>query len=127
MTENTVAGTPGPWIVEEHKNPQYPDLPTFDVVAPKGWQEPSGEYKVCGVASGLDSREDAHLIAAAPELLDLLTGVLDSQEANGYVGVQLVADIRAAITKAEGRRTMAYPVRPAHFRGPEGLPVPDGN
>jgi hypothetical protein len=34
---------------------------------------------------------------------------------------------RATIAKAEGRRTMVYPVRLAHFRGPEGLPVPDGN
>lgn len=62
-------GTPGPWAVETFPT-QYPDLFTYNVIAPRGWTDPhTGEGKVCGVASGLDSEADARLIAAAPKLL----------------------------------------------------------
>jgi hypothetical protein len=85
------AHTPGPWGVRG-------DL---HVVS-------DGGRHIASVIPGIErdseiqDEADARLIAAAPDL-DLLTGVLDSQEANGYVGVQLVADIRAAIARAEGR------------------------
>ena len=72
--------TPGPWIVREHKNPKYLDLPTFDVLAPnedagKVGVSYSGEH--LSVATGLDSQADARLIAVAPAMLAALESFVD--------------------------------------------------
>ena len=39
------------------------------------------------------------IAAQRDELAALLSGALDSQEANGYIGVQLVEEIRATLAK----------------------------
>jgi hypothetical protein len=54
------------------------------------------------IARGIEEEANARLIALAPEMLDLLREVMESREAKGYVGIALLADIRATIAKAEG-------------------------
>ncbi len=63
--------TPGPWIVETWPT-KYPDLFEYNVLAPRGWTNQDGTLQTCGVVSGLDSEDDARLIAAAPDILAAL-------------------------------------------------------
>ena len=46
---------------------------------------------------------DARLIAAAPELLEALTGIIDLYDGRNHEGFAIVSNARAAIAKAEGR------------------------
>lgn len=97
--------TPGPWHVERHAT-RYPDLFTYDIIAPRGWADPTtGETVRCGVAAGLDCAADARLIAAAPELVAAVA------ELAAYLG-ELVEDIGddtgpAAVIVAEARALLA--------------------
>lgn len=102
-----LTGTDGPWIVETHPT-SYPDLFTYDIIAPHGWSDPeTGRVRACAVATGLDSAADARLIAAAPELLRTLLQVRDSLR--GALGVAPetfkyeIGWINAAIVAARGR------------------------
>lgn len=65
--------TPGPWIVETHAT-AYPDIQEYSIVAPRGyWDEARQDWQRCSVAGGaFDSKADARLIAAAPDLYETL-------------------------------------------------------
>ena len=94
--------TPGPWIAEEvgstgGENP----VPVVEVVTADGYE------RVCEYVS----KDDARLIAAAPELLDALIDMLATAEHAYTVRASDGAEIthpavtraRAAIAKATGR------------------------
>ena len=82
--------TPGPWHVDIEEN--WPaDAPCF-ITAGSG-----------GPLCIVDNREDAHLIAAAPEMLDALCKIYSlscGEDDDEDTEVMLVA--RAAIAKARG-------------------------
>ena len=64
--------TPGPWTIKINRT-MYDDLFLYDILAPNPDHDKTGvpfSGKHLGVTSGLDNMGDAHLIAAAPDLLD---------------------------------------------------------
>jgi len=96
VTETKATHTPGPWRKGDHP---------FDIVA--------GEYTVVAtVASdrqGLNrgrevSEANARLIAAAPELLQALRGLIGlHDDPTPYDSATTISVARVAIAKAEGR------------------------
>lgn len=80
--------TPGPWEVQGHVD--IDNMPDFEVVAPR--HADSGPYYF-SVAQHM-TREDAHLLAAAPELLEALVNVCE------LLGGDVPDSARAAIRKA---------------------------
>lgn len=91
MMKRNVKHTPGPWSAEESPESEYFDV---KVHMSRGY---------LGVAT-YNSRADANLIAAAPDMLAALRGVLAHMEARGLdtYGAGEFAFVRAAIAKAEG-------------------------
>jgi hypothetical protein len=95
--------TPGPW--------------TFGHWGDDFWVSPDSSgltQKVARVTWGMgeerkEGRENARLIAAAPELLEALSGLVDACEAHNSANGREMVDrhalerARAAIAKAEGR------------------------
>ena len=63
------------WFVRTNPT-QYPDLFTYDVLEENPEPAKYQGIKEFGVASGLDSKENAHLIAAAPNMKEALKQVL---------------------------------------------------
>ena len=57
----------------------------------------------CTVAKVWRGGEDAALIAAAPDLLAVLSTILDVWDEHKIIGPTMYHDARAAIAKAEGR------------------------
>lgn len=100
--------TPGPWMV----------LP------PAEWEGDDGEWIVRSVARcgrGKFSEANAHLIAAAPDLLAALKDAdlaLDRTGARPFIvhGVRVGEIIDAAIAKAEGKETAAAQPQPSALR-----------
>ncbi len=101
----TAKHTPGPWLVTR----QY-------VVGPRDESDSQGFGMVVGVADvyGENRNQDAHLIAAAPDLLEALKGAIGALEfsrdyhADLSNAEQAFAQDRldaalAALAKAEGR------------------------
>lgn len=86
MKPNKPKHTPGPWYALK-----YPDVKTYTVAAKES------------VASKIKTIEDAHLIAAAPEMLEALEICLnyfnyaEEQEAFEYA-----KEVRKLIAKAKG-------------------------
>lgn len=94
--------TPGPWIAMPHKD----NSRRFQVRGP----DPDGcgsspiSYFVCENAK----RDNAILIAAAPELLAALTELVhydDGSSEPGAYGHEVLGRCKSAIAKAEGRTT----------------------
>lgn len=76
-------GTEGPWVVRDlGGDAKYPDLHTYNVLAPQGWRNPDGSYVVCAIATGLDSEPIARLIAAAPAMRDALKRLISMDDGN---------------------------------------------
>lgn len=103
--------TPGPWRLHRHHKP-ISNQWIFQVVT----DEEYGEI-VAGTCTNPqrpeDVREaDAHLIAAAPDLLEMLSGMLEiyggENDTDGLpkheVELNLIAHARAAISKARGEQ-----------------------
>ena len=96
-TKDSTRHTDGPWFVKKVAT-KYRDLFEYTVLAPN---EDAGREGVCyrgrylRVCSGLDSEPDARLIAAAPELVALLTGTAK------YCPVDIQDQIRALLTRIE--------------------------
>jgi hypothetical protein len=96
------------WIVEAVKT-EYPDLYLYNVLEPN---PDAGKSGVCyagkyfSVTNGLDSAENARLIAAAPELHALAEHVVamaNDDYLNGHPEWIAIADeARALLTKIEG-------------------------
>jgi len=96
ITTSKVSATPGPWYIEEH-NPGE-----FDITSGEG-----GKIIAMADCEGKEAKANAHLIAAAPELLEALKLVRDKYQEhfeNMPVAWQSVDNIiEAAIAKAEGK------------------------
>jgi hypothetical protein len=89
MTATKTTHTPGPWLVTKHGTPDY--APQFGIYA-------EGEPRDLAIITGDNSKADADLMAAAPDLLAALEALLDSE---GDDNARELAG--AAIAKAEGR------------------------
>lgn len=106
------AHTPGPWNVDSRYHVHAivdasgNDL-TYQQVAPQFHDgEPCGSVTSRG-RTAVELEANARLIAAAPELLAALEGVVSRCEPSGYVGIdgQFLKAVRAAIAKANGDST----------------------
>lgn len=89
--------TPGPWEISKHGTPAH--SPQFGVYAP---DSPSLRVNDHVIVVGENAEADANLIAAAPDLLAVLEGVLIASEDNGKMSDIDWNGLRAAIAKAEG-------------------------
>ena len=101
----TARHTPGPWRIEEQSREWFArtnhayrvvsnNKPTYFVASVEGWGD------IC--------KANAHLIAAAPELLEALKAMVASYDGirDGLTSPVVIAKLRmadAAIAKAEGR------------------------
>lgn len=87
--------TPGPWQVIDRGDTW--NLARFWVgAAGAAWRGPS---EICAISTAPYSQANARLIAAAPELLDVLRRLVESPNAKQNA---LWDDARAALAKAEG-------------------------
>lgn len=95
MTE-TQQHTPGPWRTGE------PDFYGTGIIA----GEPGAEIVICRVLDNLLlNGSNAHLIAAAPDLLAALKSVMEWTEFHDvWFQRSLEEEIEAAIAKAEGKQ-----------------------
>ena len=107
--------TPGPWVAQV-RNTIIPDCITADIT-PNGdeYRGDVARLQSCEHIDGItqdEMRANAHLIAAAPDLLEALEEVLDGlgflsggdHELEGYgIDEARGAEIRAAIAKAKGQ------------------------
>lgn len=72
------------------------------------WQVRKADYEYVveaenyRIASRIDRKADANLIAAAPELLEVLKQLIDEIPEQGIVTQLTLRDARAAIAKAQG-------------------------
>lgn len=88
--------TPGPWKVSHDDHEPY-----WNIDMPM--QDGSGRY---GFANSMvyTTEADAHLMAAAPELLAACCGMVDAFDRGDAADEQVaLRTLRAAIAKAEGR------------------------
>lgn len=83
--------TPGPWVVEDSRRFNY----QMDLTA-----GPSPLGVIFGRMDGAENEANARLIAAAPELLELLVDAVMALEWDAYP--ELVAKAKKAIEKAGG-------------------------
>lgn len=91
--------TPGPWQIDDcyeadllNENP-----PRRETV----WEITNRDFG--NSPAYATSKADASLIAAAPELLEVLRTILDVYDQHKIIGGTTYHDARAAIAKAEGR------------------------
>lgn len=104
--------TPGPWTPAIYKttDSMFERLKTsqWSVALNNNPKEPQGLLiALCGDGDDKQSMADAHLIAAAPEMLEALKDIVEQYEQiSAFVGVDLHDSIsffaNKAITKAEG-------------------------
>lgn len=88
--------TPGPWI-------EFRDAESHDIIAPDGVHIARMEPRN-GREPQKEQDADARLIAAAPELLAALAGMLEwARRVKGRNPGPEIAEAQAAIAKAEGR------------------------
>jgi len=91
-------GTPGPWEVIESLHEG------LVVIHKESLEEGQGWIGYTSIASELQGRDDANLIAAAPELLSALDLILSyHDEGNCVLHREDVSSARAAISKALGQ------------------------
>jgi hypothetical protein len=97
--------TPGPWgVLSTAVGPAYTAVCIGQLNEEKGLDGASDEYAVCVVPLIHDeSRANARLIAAAPDLLTALEEVLPHVEFSHRPFKAEVAAARAAIAKATGQ------------------------
>ena len=89
--------TPGPWVIDESRHGKRGPVHTLMVVAEKGGMP--GLIVNQGALVEPQDWANARLIAAAPDLLEALKGVVRVADRDT---VEFIA-ARAAIRKAEGR------------------------
>jgi hypothetical protein len=87
--EKRASHSPGPWEVYD-KDPGHVGAPDGHICTPEG------ETREVVLAN-------AHLIAAAPELLASLKRIVDTYGIDLHSGSELCEMVAAAIAKAEGR------------------------
>jgi len=84
--------TPGPWAVHHHESTD-----TYTIhVAGRSWES----WAVAHVGDCTQDQENARLIAAAPDLLAALQGLLADPYLSDPINADRMAPARAAIEKA---------------------------
>lgn len=110
--------TPGPWRIDD-AGPLSGNIVRFDVLA----GPESDPFRVCQIDDSAADEEighqnrkqaakrdlaNAHLIAAAPELLEACKAILCQHEVYGQPMIaRIEAKLRSAIDKAEGNKVPA--------------------
>lgn len=96
MVEDRAVGfTPGQWICSNSKDSWGDDV--IDILADSGQR----------IAFDIDNIHNAHLIASAPELLEVCTRALNElacAPADNPIDKELFNDLQEAVAKAEGRK-----------------------
>lgn len=92
--------TPGPWKLIDRG--ESFELARYWIGAGEtDWRGPS---EICSVLTNKDTKANARLIAAAPEMLEALKAALGmSSPIDRYENAKLFELIEAAIAKAEGK------------------------
>ncbi len=89
--------TPGPWSVSKHGTPDY--APQYGIYS-------DGSGNDHAIVKGEAAEADARLIAAAPDLLATLRGILAYVEDGNVVELRpcgFIKEVAEAIAQAEGR------------------------
>jgi len=90
----------GKWTVEVCDT-KYPDIKTYNILEENLHPDMVYSGKHFGVCSS-DSKEDAYLISAAPDMLEALKDLISIAEAT-HGAQDRVSRAKQAIAKAEGR------------------------
>ena len=108
MSETQSAGvTAGPWFVRETPKPSIPSQSWFEIITQSGvvigeiYDNEDGVDDRC--VDIAEARANAHLVAAAPELLESLKAIHEWLMTGVGDGAALQAQSTAVIAKAEGR------------------------
>ena len=102
----TRSHTPGPWeVFEENDTTPIKIMGRHDVdVNSDTGREIHDWPKICTIADTADQWDNAHLIAAAPELLEALKDVIARIDfAGGPDGQHAIEKARVAIAKVRGQ------------------------
>ena len=83
--------TPGPWKAT-CADPEYD---------PRYWIEAKGEFNIVATTAMGNDEANAHLIAAAPELLEILQTIVIGYDLDGTILKRDIVVARQAIAKAE--------------------------
>jgi uncharacterized protein YciI len=102
--------TPGPWFVAADPRPKatHPEARKFAhnlyrfVATGPELDDDGTEQVVCSMMDGPEQVANAYLIAAAPELLAALEGLLADPYLSHSINNDRMAPARAAIAKAKG-------------------------
>ena len=100
---NTQSHTSGPWEIGRHATPE--SFPQFGIYAENGNARDLAHVVSHGTATSAETEANAHLIAAAPEMLEALQNVAEVMSGADYSHVKadmVRAICRRAIAKAEG-------------------------
>lgn len=94
--------TPGPWKVESYIEPYNTIIATYQVITDDG-------LIVAKCGKGFQTKDNANLIAAAPELLQILEGILFKWECDepGNAQVEFQALARQLIDKVKGENNVS--------------------
>lgn len=91
-------GTPGPWVASDSDRSIGPvckdDDQSYGMLLPVAWVEFDGKPG--------HHQANANLIAAAPELLKVVIGIVAGWESKAGIRYEDIIDARAAIAKALG-------------------------
>jgi hypothetical protein len=105
QTTTKAKHTPGPWRLDAYRDSGRPNPGTIVADNPHG----EGAEEVASInwiAGGFHAEQvaNARLIAAAPELLEALTALMEFWDSGSPVhpGAEVVSEARAAIAKATG-------------------------
>lgn len=91
--------TPGPWYIEEHNYEVY-----LSIITNRKTPYDADGFTIAETYGRLETREaNARLIAAAPELLDVLKSLVRSiKSSDSYMVSLYISDAEIAIKKSEG-------------------------
>lgn len=103
MKAKATGWTPGPWEVHSHgSNSEYiADITGRDSKRSRFIRAVAAVLRYAGQSEG---EANARLMAAAPDMAELLTKVLKSLDDEGSVDVTEISAIRALLAKIKGAR-----------------------
>ena len=93
--------TPGPWKIKPYKH--YMNRKSYVVRNTHTITTESGLREICKVLTGLKADGNLHLIAAAPEMYEMLEEIL-ARELIAPEKTQTLNDIKELLKKARGEK-----------------------